>query len=44
MYKIKDVLKKTQNNDIHTNIIRIQQKKEVQTFYERAEDSHLKYA
>ena len=31
-------------NDSHTNIIRIQLKKEVETFYDRTEDFHLKSA
>ena len=31
-------------NDSHTNIIRIQLKKEVGTFYDRTEDFQLKYA
>ena len=36
--------KKFKYNDSHTNIIRIQWTKEVETFHDRTEDFHLKYA
>ena len=39
-----DFLKKLKYNDRQTNIIRIQLKNEVETFYDRTEDFHQKYA
>ena len=45
IYKIEDFFwKKLKYNDSHSNIIRIQLKKEVETFYDRTEDFHLTYA
>ena len=44
MYKIEDILKKLKYNDNHINEIRIQLKKKVETFYDRTEDFHQKYA
>ena len=44
MYKLKIILKKFNYNDSHKNIIRMQLKKEVEIFYDRMEDIHLKYA
>ena len=45
MYKIDFFEKKNlKYNDSHSNIIRMQLKKEVETFYDRTEDFHLKYA
>ena len=45
MYKIEDFLKKNfKYNNSYTNIIRIQLKIEVETFYDRTEDFHLKSA
>ena len=45
MYKIEDFFwKKLKYIDSHTNAIRIQLKKEVEIFYDRTEDFHLKYA
>ena len=39
-----DFIKKLKYNDRQTNIIRIQLKNEVETFYDRTEDFHQKYA
>ena len=44
MYKKESLLKDIQIIDSHSNINRIQLKNEVETFYDRTEDFHLKYA
>ena len=44
MYRIEDIRKIHKYNDSHTNIIRIQLENEVERFYDRTEDFHLKYA
>ena len=42
--KLKMFLEKLEYNDSHKNIIRIQTKKVLETYYDRTDDFHQKYA